>query len=105
MISLDESVLDDKLTAVEERLNQTRSKGIQDPLNFPPGLDNQILYLYDVVNSADAKPTSGAVRRHDELKRELDAVLLELQGVLDVELAAFEAAVRGHDVPPVVVVR
>jgi len=95
--------LDAKLTAIEEHIHQTRARGAQDPLNFPPKLDNQILYLYDVVGSADAKPTAGAVLRHGDLERELDAVLLELRGVLDDQLAAFQAAVRRHDVQPVVV--
>jgi photosystem II stability/assembly factor-like uncharacterized protein len=97
--------IDDKLTAIEERIHQTRAKGMQDPLNFPPKLDAQILYLYEIVGGAEARPTAGAVSRGEELKRELDAVLLELQGVLDGQLAAFEAAVRRHDVPPVMVVR
>jgi hypothetical protein len=95
--------LDARLTAIEEEINQTRSRGMQDPLNYPPRLDNQIMYLYGVVSGDDARPTAGAVERHQDLEKELDAVLLALEVAFNNELAAFHAMVRRHDAPPVVV--
>jgi photosystem II stability/assembly factor-like uncharacterized protein len=95
--------LDEKLTEIEQSLDQTRSSGIQDPLNFPPRLDNQILYLYDVVNSADAAPTVGALERYSDVEKELQEVMLRLGLVFENELAAFNRMVFEADAPAVIV--
>ena len=94
-----------KLTAIEENLDQTRSQGMQDPLNFPPRLDNQILYLYGVVNGADAAPTSGALERYNDVEQELARELQLLDRILDNELARFNLRLRQRDTPAVIVPR
>jgi photosystem II stability/assembly factor-like uncharacterized protein len=55
----------EKLTAIEEKLNQTKSESNQDPLNFPPMLDNQIIYLYGIVAGSEARPTGGSYVRYE----------------------------------------
>ena len=97
--------LNARLSAIEGEINQTRSRSMQDPLNFPPMLDNQIIYLYGVVVGADAQPTAGAVERYQELTEELDALLLALDVAFNNELAEFRVMVRRHDAPSVVVPR
>ena len=92
-----------RLTAVEEQLMQTKNESRQDPLNFPPRLDAQLVYLYGIVGGADAPPTDGAYERLDDLKTELDAVLAELRSVIDGEVAAFNAALAEAEVPAVIV--
>ncbi len=40
-----------KLTEIEEELIQVRNESSQDPINYPPRLDDQFAYLYSTVNS------------------------------------------------------
>lgn len=99
------NALTEKLTAIEERLHNPKIKSSQDVLNYPTALDGQLLGLQSVVESADAAPTRAAAERYAELRKDLDGILAELQGVLDADLAAWNDAVRKKDVPPVVVPR
>ena len=92
-----------KLTRVEEMLMQTKNESRQDPLNFPPRLDAQLVYLYGVVGSEDAPPTDGAVERFDDLSRELDAVLAGLRTVFDRDVAEFSAALAAAGAPAIIV--
>jgi hypothetical protein len=95
----------ERLTAIEEGLDQTRSQGIQDPLNFPPQLDNQVLYLYGVVNSADAGPTAGTLERYRDLEGEVERRLQELDRLLEEELSTFNDRIRENELPAVIVSR
>jgi photosystem II stability/assembly factor-like uncharacterized protein len=92
-----------RLTAVEEQLMQTKNESRQDPLNFPPRVDAQLVYLYAVVGGADAPPTDGAYERFDDVNRELDSILAELRGILSDELPAFNAALAEAGAPAVIV--
>ena len=91
------------LTGIEETIYQTKTESSQDILNFPPMLDNQLLALLDVVQSADAAPTDGAYERYKDLRAELDAVKSRLQQALDTEVAEFSELVAGKKVPAVIV--
>ena len=91
------------LTGIEETIYQTQSESSQDILNFPPMLDNQLLALLDIVQSADAAPTDGAYERYRDLRAELDAVKSQLQKVMDTEVAEFSELVAGKKVPAVIV--
>ena len=95
--------LNEALTAIEEKLYQTKLESNQDPLNFPPMLDNQILYLYGIVIGSEAKPTEGSYARYEELKAELAEYLNALEKVMATELADFNALVKQEAVPPVMV--
>ena len=50
----------EKLTALEESITQVKSKSSQDPINFPPQIDNQLTTLYGYVVEGDFRPTAGA---------------------------------------------
>jgi photosystem II stability/assembly factor-like uncharacterized protein len=63
--------LNGKLTAIEEKLYQTKNESMQDPLNFRPMLDNRIANLYGIVLSTDAKPTAVSYEHFEALKKEL----------------------------------
>ena len=95
--------LSEALTVIEEELYQTQLESNQDPLNFPPRLDNQIVYLYGIVIGSEAKPTDGSYRRYEELKAELSEHLSALDKVTQEELAEFNALVKEEAVPPVMV--
>ncbi len=96
-----ESILN-AVREIENRLTQPRSESAQDPLNFPPQLDNDLLYLYGVVLSADARPTAGARQRWADLREEASAWLGRASRVFTQDLAAFNENVRSRGIPPIV---
>ncbi len=93
----------EKLAAIEESIHQVEAESSQDVLNFPPKLDNQLIGLMSLVESADARPTDGALERYRELRAELDGYLKGLQEVVTGELEAFNDLVLTKSVPPVIV--
>ena len=100
---LDAEPLIAALTAVEEKIYQTKNESMQDPLNFQPKLDNRIANLYGIVLSAEAKPTDAARAHAGRLKTELDGYLKELDDVIATDLAAFRDAVAAKSIPAVIV--
>ena len=95
--------LSDKLTEIEGQLTQTRSESSQDPINFPPMLDNQIAYVLSYVAAASTRPTDGARIRFEDLKKEHALLSGDLASVLKKELAAFNELVSKKKVPAVLV--
>lgn len=65
---LSKSVLSE-LDRLEQELIQTKSESGQDPINYPPMLDDQIAYLYSIVNGQDDRPTTGAYQRYEDVKK------------------------------------
>jgi hypothetical protein len=84
--------LDEGLTIVEEQLVQTKSEGRQDPINFPPMLDNQIGYLYRYVVGGYGKPTQAAYEREVDLSGQLGCLTAELDMLITRDVAEFNAA-------------
>ncbi len=80
----------DSLTAIEEKLHQTKTESSQDILNFPPQIDNQLLYLQGVVESTVGAPTESVKERFEELRTELDGFIAELEAVIEEQLAELE---------------
>jgi hypothetical protein len=99
--------MNDKLTVVEEKITQVKSKSGQDPINFPPQIDNQVVTLYGYVlggfGGGDDRPTDASYTRLEDLKPELAAIMGELDAVLANDLPAFNAMVAGMDLPAVVI--
>lgn len=66
---LEESkIIQQELSSLENQLIQTASESSQDPINYPPMLDDQMAYLYSVVNNQDDRPNQGAYERFEDLK-------------------------------------
>ena len=91
-----------KLTALEEKLMQTKNEAGPDTSNFPPRLDSQLIRVSSLVIGSEHRPTDGDHARFDDLKIELDAYLDELHGVLDDDLAAFNNWLTNKSVTPVI---
>ena len=90
------------LTVIEQELMQTRNESHQDPLNFPPQLDNQYAYLYGYVAGPDGSPTDGARERFHVLNREEWAPLRErLHTILNTDVPRFNERVRALASNPV----
>ncbi len=93
----------ERLVGLEARIHQTRAEASQDVLNFPPGLDNQLIALMGVVESADARPTDGAAARYAELEAELGGVLADLDRAIAAELGEFSRLAGERAGDPVIV--
>jgi len=93
----------EKLTAIEEELFQTKNEAGQDPLNFPPMLDNQIAALYGYILSTYDRPNAGATERATDLGRELAARIAALEAIIQSDVAEFNRQLRDKGVPGVVI--
>ncbi len=80
------------LEMIEETLIQTRNESGQDPINFPPKLDNQVAYLYGHVARNYGRPTEGSRERLADLQREAGTVLDRLRERLGAGLDALNEA-------------
>ena len=86
--------ISEDLTAIEEELMQTRNESNQDPLNFPPQLDNQYAYLYGYVAGPSGPPTEGARTRFEDLNEQWRSLHGRLQTILNTDLPQFKQQVR-----------
>ena len=93
----------EKLTELEESITQVKSKSGQDPLNFPPKIDNQLTSLYGYVVDGEFPPTAGAHERFSDLKPELQKLRARFDGLVATEVAALNRIVAALSLPPVVV--
>ena len=93
----------DSLTAVEEKLHQTKAESSQDILNFPPQIDNQLLYLQGVVESTIGAPTEAVKGRFEELRADLDGLVADLDAVIANQLPEFERMLEAGNVSYVIV--
>lgn len=71
-----------RITAIEEDLYQTKNRSGQDPLNFPIKLGNRLSAVRRSLETGDAKPTAGAYQVFEELSKELDRELTQLDTIL-----------------------
>jgi hypothetical protein len=78
------------LTSIEEQLHQVKSESSQDILNFPPQIDNQLLYLQQIVEKTLGSPLPSSRERFAELEAELDGYIAELDSIIESQLPEFE---------------
>ena len=105
--------LRDKSTDVTEDLMQPKNRSGQDPIRFPPRLDNQWLELYGritgtdgyISGGADGAPHQGTMERFEDLVGEWDTVRARYIQLLDNELRRFNEAVERLGLPAVVLPR
>jgi hypothetical protein len=93
------------LNPIEELLIQTKAESGQDPINFPPQLDNQFGYLYRHVAGAYGRPTAAEMERLRELEGTLAGLRGIFQAALDEKLPAFNQKVQELGVPPITLPR
>jgi photosystem II stability/assembly factor-like uncharacterized protein len=95
--------LDKKITAIEEELVQTKSKSNEDALNYPIKLNDKLLALGGVVDSADTAPTQPCYDVFDELSKQLDEQLAKWRDVLSKDIAALNESMRKENLGPVLI--
>ncbi len=79
------------LDATEAKIRQTKLESSQDVLNFPSKVDNQLVYLMEVVESTPGFPAASSIERFDELRSEVDGIEGELDGILTTQVPELEA--------------
>ena len=94
--------LDQKMTAIEEVLIQTKAKSGQDVLNYPIRLNNYLVALGGVVASADSAPTQASYEVFDMLSKQLDEQLAKWKQVLATDVPAYNDLVQKQAVPAII---
>ncbi len=105
--------LADKSMGVTEDLMQTRNRSNQDPIRFPPRLDNQWMELYGritgtdgyISGGAEGAPHPGTLERLEDLLTDWEAVRIRYIDLLENELVRFNEAVERLGLPAVVLPR
>ncbi len=95
--------LSSALTEIEDQLHQSKARSSQDVLNHPSALDNQLVFLLEVVESAPGRPTEGSAERFADLEIELNGILALLDEILTIQVKAFESALAQRGAPHIVV--
>ncbi|MDH3271149.1 MAG: glycosyl hydrolase [Gemmatimonadota bacterium] len=98
-------------TEVHEEMQQTRNRSGQDPIRFPPRLDNQWVELYNNLTGVDGyisggpegRPLPGSMQRLDDLNAAWSGVRQRYQSILDDELRRFNEAVERLGLPAVAI--
>lgn len=97
-IKQETSTLSEKLTNLEDLLIQKKSESGQDPINYPSMLDDQIAYLYSVVNAQDDRPNEGAYQRFEDLEKALKVHTDHLKSLVKIELKALNEMLKKEGV-------
>ena len=88
---------------VEEVLVQTKAKSNQDVLNYPIRLNNYLVALSGVVESADSAPTQASYDVFAMLSKQLDEQLDKWKQILSTDVPTYNDGVRKQDVPAIIV--
>jgi hypothetical protein len=94
--------LEEKLSAVEEELIQSRAKVPLDSVNFPSRLNVKVAALTSVVASADTRPTQQSYEVFSELSARIDSQLHRLKEITDTDLTTLNRMIREMELPAVV---
>ena len=103
----DEAPLVTQARAIETRLVEIEGLLVQTAegkvgAELEPQLDDQLDYLYGMLQGADQRPGHDAFERYEDVRRELDSQLQALEALVTGELAAWNRAVAEAGVPAVV---
>lgn len=91
-----------ELTELEQELIQTKNESGQDPINYPPQIDNQFAYLYTVVNGQDTRPTEGSYRRFRDLKKKMASYYQQFENIKE-DIEKFNDLLDESGVPAIIV--
>ena len=97
--------LDKKMTEIEEVLIQTKAKSGQDVLNYPIRLNNYLVALAGVVESADSAPTQVSYEVYEMLSKQLEEQLAKWKQVLSTDVPAYNGVVKKQEVPAIILAK
>lgn len=75
--------LDERMKVIENNIHMTKNQSYQDPLNFGIRINNRIAFLMADQQRGDYPPTDQAVEFRDEVFKELDKELNDLNALFD----------------------
>jgi len=90
------------LTAVEEKLHQTKAKSGQDVLNYPIRLDDKLGGVYDMASSGNMAPSKQARDVYAELAKQVDEEITRLKLLLTDDNQSFNKVIVEKQLPVVV---
>jgi hypothetical protein len=88
-----------QLTAIEEKLHQTKAKSGQDVLNYPIRLNDKLSGVFDAANSGNMAPSKQARDVYADLAAQADAELAKLKTIMDQDIPKFNQLVREKSLP------
>jgi photosystem II stability/assembly factor-like uncharacterized protein len=88
-----------QLTAVEEKLYQTKAKSFQDVLNYPIRLNDKLAGVFNMANSGQMAPPKQAVAVYDELSAQSDRELSTLKSIIMNDIPKFNQLIREKSLP------
>ena len=87
-----------EITVIENNLYQTKSKSNQDPLNFPIKLNNKLAHLNSLSSIGDFRPTDQAVAFKNEIEKQIDNELLNLNKIFNDDIKELNRKVRDSNI-------
>jgi hypothetical protein len=103
-ILVEAQALDERLSAVQDKLINTRNRANEDSLNYGYAIDGSLAALSQVVaGDADSAPTEAAVKRFEKLKAEADGYLRRWSQILASDVPAVERTAAAESLGPLVV--
>jgi len=97
------AVLMDRMAAWEEALVQSKQETFQDVINFPNKLNAEFIWLMGNVDAAGPPVTQGARDRFADLSQLWNEQRVEMNVLLEQEVAEFNMLVQEQAVPAVII--
>ena len=94
--------LQEKLSAIEDEVIQTRYKGARDRLDLPVKLNAKLAELTSVVAAADFAPPKQTYEVFREVTGRIDGQLQRLDDVIAQDVTGFENLLRELQIPAIV---
>lgn len=91
------------MTAIEEKLHQTKAKSGQDVLNYPIRLDDKLGGVFDMAASGNMAPSKQAKDVYAELSAQVDKEIASLSALLKNGLQSLNNMIREKQLPVIVV--
>ena len=88
-----------QLTAIEEKLHQTKAKSSQDVLNYPIRLNDKLSGLYSVVASGVTAPSKQSRDVYTDLAGQADAELAKLTHIVNTDIQELNKLIRDKSLP------
>ena len=91
------------LSAIEDKLHQTKAKSGQDVLNFPIRLDDKIGGVFDMANSGNMAPAKQSIEVFNELSSQANIELEKINGILRDGISSLNKLITAKGLSTVVV--
>lgn len=91
--------LEKKLLPIEEQIIQVKARSSQDLLNYPIQVNNKLMALAGIIESADAAPTEQSYAVFDALNARLAPALAQWNALVAKDVAALNELARRESVP------